>query len=63
MNPSYTFQTLQTRKFNQTNLSTDETKIITITNRNKLSIEKQLELLNRYDKEHIYTEIQNYYQK
>lgn len=63
MNPSYTFQTLQTRKFNQTNLSTDETKIITITNRNKLSIEKQLELLNRCDKEHIYTEIQNYYQK
>ena len=61
MNLNYTFQTLQTRKFNQINLSTGETKIITITNRNKLSIEKQLELLNKCDKEHIYTEIQNFY--
>jgi hypothetical protein len=63
MNLNYTFQTLQTRKFNQTNLITGNTKIITITNRNKLSIEKQLELLNRCDKEHTYTEIPNYYQE
>lgn len=57
MNPNYTFQTLQTRKFNQTNLTTGNTKIITITNRNKLSIDKQLYLLNKSDKENLYTKI------
>lgn len=60
MNLNYTFKTLPTRKYNQTNLTTGETSRVTVTNNNNLPTDKQLELLNRYDTEHLYTKIPNY---
>ena len=63
MNLNYTFRTMSTRRYNQTNLSTGETCCVTVTNNNNLPISKQLELLNKYDQEHLYTEIPNYQQK
>ena len=57
---NYTFKTLPTRKYNQTNLTTGETARVTVTNNNNLPTDKQLELLNRYDTEHLYTKIPNY---
>ena len=60
---NYIFKTLPTRKYNQTNLTTGKTERVTVTNRNNLSIEKQIELLNKYDTEHLYTEIPSYKQE
>ena len=59
MNLNYTFKTLPTRKYNQTDLTTGETARVTVTN-NNLSVDKQLELLNRYDPEYLYTKRPNY---
>ena len=63
MNLNYTFRTMPTRKYNQTDLSTGETCRVTVTNNNNLPIQKQLELLNKYDQEHLYTEIPDYQQE
>ena len=63
MNLNYTFRTMPTRKYNQTDLSTGETCRVTVTNNNNLPIQKQLELLNKYAQKHLYTEIPNYQQK
>ena len=63
MNLNYTFRTMPTRKYNQTNLITGETCRVTVTNNNNLPIKKQLELLNKYDPEYLYTEIPNYQQE
>ena len=63
MNLNYTFKTLSTRKYNQTDLTTGETCHATVTNNNNLPISKQLELLNKYDTEYLYTEIPNYQQE
>ena len=60
MNLNYTFKTLPTRKYNQTDLTTGETSRVTVTNNNNLSVDKQLELLNKYDPEYLYTKIPNY---
>lgn len=60
MNLNYTFKILPTRKYNQTNLTTGETEIVTVTNNNNLPADKQLYLLNKYDQEHLYTKIANY---
>ena len=63
MNLNHTFRTMPTRKYNQTDLSTGETCRVTVTNNNNLPISKHLELLNKYDQKHLYTEIPNYKQK
>lgn len=63
MNLNYTFRTMPTRKYNQTNLTTGETCRVTVTNNNNLPIKKQLEFLNKYDPEYLYTEIPNYQQE
>lgn len=60
MNLNYKFRILPTRKYNQTNLITGETEIVTVTNNNNLPVDKQLYLLNKYDQEHLYTKIPNY---
>ena len=60
MNLNYTFKTLPTRKYNQTDLATGETSRVTVTNNNNISVDRQLELLNKYDPEYLYTKISNY---
>ena len=47
---------LPTRKYKRTNKITEKSEIVTVTNRNNLSIEKHLELLNLNDLDYIYTE-------
>lgn len=47
---------LPTRKYKRTNKITGKSKIVTVTNRNNLLIEKHLELLNLNDLDYIYTE-------
>ena len=47
---------LPTRKYKRTNKITGKSEIVTVTNRNSLSIEKHLELLNLNDLDYIYTE-------
>ena len=42
-----------------TNIITDKTEIVTVTNKNNLPIEKHLELLNLNDKNNIYSKISN----
>lgn len=40
---------VETRKFTRRNRQTGKTEIVTVSNRNNLSIEKQMELLNLND--------------
>ena len=47
---------LPTRKYKRRNKITGKSEIVTVTNRNNLSIEKHLELLNLNDLDYIYTE-------
>lgn len=56
-NLNYTYTELQTRKYQRTNLITGETEIVTITNRNNLSVQKHLYLLNLNDPDYLYSEI------
>ena len=56
-NLNYIYTELQTRKYQRTNLVTGETEIVTVTNRNNLSVQKQLNLLNLNDPDYIYSEI------
>ena len=55
-NLNYIYMELPTRKYKQTNKITGKSEIVTVTNRNNLSIEKHLELLNLNDLDYIYTE-------
>ena len=55
-NLNYIYTELQTRKYKRTNKITGKSEIVTVTNRNNLSIEKHLELLNQNDLDYIYTE-------
>ena len=55
-NLNYIYMELPTRKYKRTNKITGKSEIVTMTNRNNLSIEKHLELLNWNDLDYIYTE-------
>ena len=55
-NLNYIYTELPTRKYKRTNKITGKSEIVTVTNRNNLSIEKHLELLNLNDLDYIYTE-------
>ena len=55
-NLNYIYMKLPTRKYKRTNKITGKSEIVTVTNRNNLSIEKHLELLNQNDLDYIYTE-------
>lgn len=55
-NLNYIYMELLTRKYKRTNKITGKSEIVTVTNRNNLSIEKHLELLNQNDLDYIYTE-------
>lgn len=55
-NLNYIYTELQTKKYKRINKITGKSEIVTVTNRNNLSIEKHLELLNLNDLDYIYTE-------
>ena len=55
-NLNYIYMELPTRKYKRTNKITGKSEIVTVTNRNNLSIEKHLELLNLNGLDYIYTE-------
>ena len=55
-NLNYIYTELPTRKYKRTNKITGKSEIVTVTNRNNLSIEKHLELLNQNDLDYIYIE-------
>ena len=55
-NLNYIYMELPTRKYKRTNKITGKSEIVTVTNRNNISIEKHLELLNLNDLDYIYTE-------
>ena len=55
-NLNYIYMELPTRKYKRTNKITGKSEIVTVTNRNNLSIEKHLELLNQNDLDYTYTE-------
>ena len=56
-NLNYIYTELPTRKYQRTNLETDETEIVTVTNKNNLSVQKHLNLLNLNDPDYLYSEI------
>ena len=53
---NYIYIEVPTRKYKRTNKITGKSEIVTVTNRNNLSIEKHLELLNQNDLDYTYTE-------
>lgn len=53
---NYIYIELPTRKYKRTNKITGKSEIVTVTNRNNLSIEKHLELLNLNDPYNLYSE-------
>lgn len=55
-NLNYIYMELPTRKYRRTNKITGKSEIVIVTNRNNISIEKHLELLNLNDLDYIYTE-------
>ena len=55
-NLNYIYTELQTKKYKRTNKITGKSEIVTVKNRNNLSIEKHLELLNLNGLDYIYTE-------
>ena len=55
-NLNYIYTELQTKKYKRINKITGKSEIVTVTNRNNLSIEKHLELLNLNGLDYIYTE-------
>lgn len=59
MSLNYIYKELPTREYKRTNLTTGETTIVTVTNRNNLPIKQHLHLLNLNDDEHFYSEIPN----
>lgn len=59
INLNYIYQELPTRKYKRTNLTTGKSEIVTVTNKNNLTIQHHLYLLNLNDQNYIYTEIPN----
>ena len=59
INLNYIYQELPTRKYKRTNLLTNKSEIVTVTNKNNLSVQQHLKLLNLNDPNHIYSEITN----
>ena len=59
INLNYIYQELPTRKYKRTNLLTNKSEIVTVTNKNNLSVQQHLKLLNLNDQNHIYSEITN----
>lgn len=59
MNLNYIYTELPTRKYQRTNLTTNHTEIVTVTNRNNLPIQEHLRLLNLNDPDYSYSEIDN----
>lgn len=57
-NLNYIYAELPTRKYKRTNLETGKTEIVTVTNRNNLSVQKHLNLLNLNDQDYSYSEIE-----
>ena len=55
-NLNYIYMEFPTIKYKRINKITGKSEIVTVTNRNNLSIEKHLELLNLNDLDYIYTE-------
>lgn len=55
--PDCIYTELQTRKYLRTNLVTGETEVATVTNRNNLSAQKHLKILNLNDQDYVYSEI------
>lgn len=55
-NLNYIYTELQTKKYKRINKITGKSEIVTVTNRNNLSIEKHLELLNQNDLDYTYIE-------
>lgn len=56
-NLNYIYTELPTRKYKRTNLQTNKTEIVTVTNKNNLSIQQHLNLLNLNDSNNHYSEI------
>ena len=52
----YSFQQHETRKYLRRNRITSEEEIVSVTNRNNLSVEKHMELLNMNDTDYEYLE-------
>ncbi len=50
------FSFVNVRKYLWINKATGKSEIVPVTNRNALSVEKHMELLNLNDEEHIYLE-------
>lgn len=59
INLNYIYQELPTRKYKRINLLTNKSKIVTVTNKNNLSMQQHIKLLNLNDPNHIYSEISN----
>lgn len=53
---NYSFQQPETRKYLWRNRSTSEEEIVSVTNRNNLSVEKHMKLLNLNDTDYEYLE-------
>ena len=56
-NLNYIYMELPTRKYKRTNKITGKSEIVTVTNRNNLSVQKHLNLLNLNDPDYLYSEI------
>lgn len=59
ININFIYQELPTRKYKRTNLLTNKSEIVTVTNKNNLSVQQHLKLLNLNDPNYIYSEITN----
>ncbi len=57
--PNYIYKELPTRKYQRINLTTGKSEIVTVTNKNNLSIQHHLRLLNLNDTNYFYSEIEN----
>lgn len=56
MNQEIYFTLVNVRKYLREDRMTGEKEIVPVTNRNALSVERHMELLNLNDEEHIYLE-------
>ena len=59
INLNYVYQELLIRKYKRTNLLTNKSEIVTVTNKNNLSVQQHIKLLNLNDQNYIYSEIGN----
>lgn len=56
MNQEVYFKVVNVRKYLRINKDTGKSEIVPVTNRNALSVERHIELLNLNDEKHIYLE-------